>query len=256
MRSRITILVIAVIAAWALTAWATSGVEQPQSSGFLSDYSPLEPVPGNPAVRIYLSPKAPEVLKEYKSAFIEQAEIFIAPDSPYKGIKPDSMKLLADTFSGIVQDELKNIYTIAPENGPGVLRFRFAVSDVILHRKISKNPLAYTPLGATIHYTREALTRDVTKKLNLSQATLELEILDGGTDEVIGAGTERHVGREIQPAGEEGEKTSWKEVERSMHVSAARLRCRIENMSLPEDQRADCLEVGGNDGAHGGDHER
>ena len=94
----------------------------------------------------------------------------------------------------------------------------------------------------------------MTKKLNLSRATLELEILDGGTGEILGAGTERHVGREVQPEGEEGEKTSWKEVEQSMHVAAGRLRCRIQNMSLPEDQRKDCLEVGSDDDGRGGKH--
>ena len=39
MRSRIAIVVIALLAAWALATWATTG--EAQESGFLSDYSKL-----------------------------------------------------------------------------------------------------------------------------------------------------------------------------------------------------------------------
>ncbi len=38
---------------------------------------------------------------------IDQPEIFIHPDSKYKGMKPDDMKALADGFREILIDEIK-----------------------------------------------------------------------------------------------------------------------------------------------------
>jgi len=246
MNARLAITIMLAMLATGFASWSHSDTES-QNSGFLSDYSELKPVPGNPAAMIYIAPDAPDTMKTFKSAFIEQAEIFISPDSPYKGIKPDDLKLLADTFSGLVEDEVKGKYAIVEQNGPGVLRFRFAISNVVLATKHSHNPLAYTPVGAAIHLTRKALSDNLMMKYNLSAATLELEILNGGTGEVLGAGTERHVGTQVQPAGEEGEKTSWEEVEISMHITAQRLVCRIDNVTLPEIQQKDCLKIGANE---------
>jgi hypothetical protein len=243
MKASLIAFLTVILAIPTIPLWAQSDSE-PQNSGFLSDYSNLEPVPGNPAARMYIAPDGPEALKSFKSALVEQAEIFIAPDSPYKGTKPDEIKLLADTFSGLVEGELKQKYTIVQQNGKGVLQFRFAISNIVLTHKMSKNPLAYTPIGAAVHLTRKALSDDLMQKYNLSAATLELEILNGGTGEVLAAGTERHQGSAVLPAGQEGEKTSWQEVENSMHITAQRLACRIDNATLPEDQRKNCLKIG------------
>jgi hypothetical protein len=239
---RINVLIVAIAASMLIPA--AQADNEPSNSGFLSNYSELKPVPGNPAAMMFIAPDAPKTFKASKSAFVEQAEIFIAPDSPYKGTKPDEVKLLADTFSGLVEDELRGKYTIVEEDGPGVLRFRFAISNIVLAKKRSRNPLAYTPVGAAVHLTRKALSDNLMQKYNLSAATLELEVLDGGTGEVLAAGTERHVGKEVQPAGEEGEQTSWDQVERSMHITAQRIACRISNLTEPESQQQDCLMIG------------
>ncbi len=69
-----------------------------QSSGFLSDYSRLQRnLPGQ-MIYSYLASDAPDRMANYSAVMIDQPEIFVSPDSQYKGMKPDDMKQLADSF--------------------------------------------------------------------------------------------------------------------------------------------------------------
>lgn len=65
-------------------------------SGFFEDYPAFEPDADRKGALVYR--KAGLDLKPYTKIMIDPVEIWIAPDSKYKGIKPDDMKILADTF--------------------------------------------------------------------------------------------------------------------------------------------------------------
>ncbi len=70
------------------TMFLTTGVSAEDSdSGFLDDYSKLEPIAGTNA-RVYNAPGAFESFKNYKAVMIDQPEFIIAADSKYRGGKP------------------------------------------------------------------------------------------------------------------------------------------------------------------------
>ena len=61
---------------------------------FLSDYTKLQSV--NENEKTWAVADAETRALKYTSIMIDQPEIFISPDSKYKGAKPDDLKILAD----------------------------------------------------------------------------------------------------------------------------------------------------------------
>lgn len=104
-----------------------------QDIGFLTDYSLLKPRPHDFANRVYVAPDLASRIGNYKAFLVDQPEIFIAPDSKYKGAKGDALKLLADTVRLATIERLEaGGYPVTEEPGPGVMYVRFAVADLYL----------------------------------------------------------------------------------------------------------------------------
>ncbi|MET0660826.1 MAG: hypothetical protein ABW110_22015, partial [Steroidobacteraceae bacterium] len=76
----------------------TSQQEPAPEESFLTDYSNLKPSPDNPFDEMYVAPDALKRAAQYTAVMVDQPELFIHPDSKYKGIKPDDMKIIADTL--------------------------------------------------------------------------------------------------------------------------------------------------------------
>ncbi len=136
--------------ALALLALAPASVPaQDKDSSFLSDYSKLQKAKDNPFDEIYASPEALKSAAKYDSVMVDQPELFLHPDSKYKGLKPDDMKALADSLRERVTTELKTSYKVVDKPGANVLYVRLAVGDLLLQKK--KRPiLAYIPVGARL----------------------------------------------------------------------------------------------------------
>ncbi len=58
--------------------------------GFLADYTKLETREADILNRLYIVPDLWEWLEDYNAFLVDQPEIFIAPDSKYKGAKATS----------------------------------------------------------------------------------------------------------------------------------------------------------------------
>ncbi|MCG8455508.1 MAG: DUF3313 domain-containing protein, partial [Holophagales bacterium] len=202
---------------------------------FLDGPEQLRPVAGAAADRIYVADGAATRLGGYHALLIEQPEVLFHPDSRYKGIEPDALERLADDLATLVTTELQGSYEITDKAGPGVLHVRWALTDLQLKYRWSKNPLSYTPVGAVANEVGKALGEDVTKKAALKGVTIELEVLDGQTGERLAAMVEsRH--RRHEP-------TSWTELEEMVRTFGKRLECRLDNARLPRGQWIDCVET-------------
>jgi hypothetical protein len=206
---------------------------------FLTDYSKLtKPVDGLHSLR-YVAPGAYQKLRDYNLIFIDQPEIFISPDSKYKGAKPDDMKIIADSLREAVSSELRSSYDVVDQPGLGVITIRMAMVNIHL-KKTKRGLLSYTPVGAVAHATKSALEHDITKKISLVEVTIEAEVLDSATGEVLGA-TIEHRGqakdkkRKLKEAA-----TSWDEIDALLRTYAVRVKCRLDNARLPEDQQMAC----------------
>jgi len=215
-----------------ITALATAPARDIQSSGFLTDYSKLQRNDPGQTAYSYLAPDAPDRMSHYSAVLIDQPEIFISPDSKYKGMKPDDMKQLADAFRNAMVRELVDSYMIVDQPGPNVLYLRFAFTNLQL-KKQKRRLLSYTPIGLVTHAVKSGMS-DITKKIDLKGITIEMELIDSTTEEQFAAIIETRADTEEEP-------TSWEEVESLLVVYAQRFRCRLDNAHRPEEDRVDCL---------------
>jgi hypothetical protein len=204
-----------------------------QYSDFLSDYSHLKQSSDAFMDYTYLAPGAENRMANYSAVMIDQPEIFIAPNSKYKGMKPDDMKALADAFRTSMAQALADTYMIVEQPGPNVIYLRFAMSNLQLKKK-RKGLLSYTPVGIVAGVAKSALTTDITKKIDLKGLTMEMEVLDSNSEEQLAALLEIRSGAKDDPA-------SWAELEALINVYSQRVRCRLDNARVAEENRIDCV---------------
>ncbi|NIQ14451.1 MAG: DUF3313 family protein, partial [Candidatus Dadabacteria bacterium] len=66
-------------------------------------------------------------LAKYTKIAFTPVEIWYAPDSKYKGISPDNLKLIADSMRSLVIKELEPDYPVVESAGDDVLAVRMAI---------------------------------------------------------------------------------------------------------------------------------
>jgi hypothetical protein len=227
--------VIKVFLALAIGAFSMPALAQVPFSGFLDDYEQLQPSDDVWLNYIYTGPDWQKRLSNTTAFMLEQPEIFIAADSKYGGMKPDDMKMMADSLRAIFAEALVEKFQIAASPGPNTLVMRMAFTNVHLKKK-GRSLLGYTPVGFVASSAKKALMNDFVDNILLTEVVWEAEILDSQTGE-------RH-GALIISLGNKNKKkefTSWDQLMQVLEVGAERILCRIDNVRSAEGEIRDCL---------------
>ncbi len=203
------------------SAWAG---EWPQCSGFFSDCKGFTPDPDRSGVFIYTASNYHP--RNYSRFIFTPIEIWIDPDSTYKGVQPDQLKKITDRFLEIITDELQDGYPIVDKPGPGVAIVRIALTNVYLKKKklTWKN---YTPVGAVSKGVQKAAGKNIA----LTTAHLEIEMLDSQSGRRLKAGIDVQVGEKLREKIKKGKKrpeTTWADVEKTFEFYAKRFRQRLD----------------------------
>jgi hypothetical protein len=101
-----------------------------RQSGFLSDYSKLQPDPKNGNLLVYW--KDPDILKKSHQFILNPVIVYLLPRAEERGIDPEQLDKLARTFTDALRDELTKSghYEIVTKPGPGVMVLRLAITNV------------------------------------------------------------------------------------------------------------------------------
>lgn len=230
MRHAFSAFVALIIGVFSLPATA-----QEQFSGFLDDYTQLQPADDVWLNYIYTGPDFRQKVANTTAFMIEQPEIFIAPDSKYGGMKPDDMKIMADSMRAIFAEQLVKKYQIAASPGANTLIMRMAFTNVHLKKK-GRGLLGYTPIGFVVGGAKRAMMDDFADNILLTEVVWEAEILDSQTGERYGAMI-------ISLGNKESKKeyASWDQLMQAIDVGAQRLVCRLDNANAAEGEMRDCL---------------
>lgn len=224
-------------------AFTAAPVSAQETDGpFLSDYSGLKPSPDNPFDELYIAPGALTRAAQYTAVMVDQPEMFIHPDSKYKGIKPDDMKAIADAMREAIAAELRSGYQIVDAPGPNVLYVRFAAGDLMLEKK-KRGILAYTPAGAIFQATKRSLS-DVTTYVNVRNMMIEGEVLDSQSLEQLAAMTTTRGSLSTKAAADPEKEVSWDDMTALFGLVGKRLRCRLDNSKKPETEWTNCGAIG------------
>jgi len=187
-----------------------------QHSGFLEDYSNLISDPDRSGAMIYR--KAGVSLGAYDKIVISPIEIWYSPDTKYKGVSPDEMKLLADTFASIITNELEPDYPVVGSPGKGVLVVRLAITNLKMKKK-KRGLLGYMPIGAALTAVQDMAG----KRIILADATIEAELLDGESGERLGTLVDS-----LSETVSKKDKPSWASLEQALTFYAKRFRSRLD----------------------------
>jgi len=194
---------------------STSALADTKFSGFLEDYSGLQPDPDRPGAMRYIKPDVS--LAKYTKIAITPIEIWYDPNTEYKGISPDNLKLIADSMRSLIVKELEPDYPVVETAGPDVLAVRMAIANVKVKKK-GRSLLNFTPIGFALYTVQDIAGANV----NLDDAVIEVELLDSTTGERLGILVDQ------QKKTASGGKASWQVLEESLRFYAKRFRNRLD----------------------------
>jgi hypothetical protein len=226
------IVIIAVLASTALL-FSSSQADELIYSGFMSDYTQLEKVTDGTADYRYVAPGGEERMAQYDAVMIDQPEIFIANDSPYRGVKPKQLDALADALRANIAAAMSEDYYVVDRPGENVLYVSVAATNLKLKKK-KKSLLGYTPAGLVGGAIMGAATSDIAKKASLQNVVIEFEAFDSVTNERLVAIIDSRGNAKNDP-------TSWDELEMMFAAYGRLMQCRFNNARLPVEQRVNCL---------------
>ncbi|MFK4446321.1 hypothetical protein ABH944_006602 [Caballeronia udeis] len=110
---------------------------------------PLTPVVQFPGTTGYIAPDYDARRAMLHSVYIPPIEIFLAPDSPYKGIEPEQMAELTTAFSNALRENVLKTANVVDTPQPDSMILHIALTDVRLTRR-SLRLRDLTPIGAAI----------------------------------------------------------------------------------------------------------
>jgi len=160
-------------------------------AGFLSDYSKLKPAPDGSEAMVWYNHGID--FKTYDRILLERLNFFYKDDAEYKGIDPTDLKALADYFHNTFLKNSGNIYPLVDEPGPGVLRIRAAITDIVPNKpSVSVVTLVVPYLTVADVGTSTAAKGGVGSNFYVGSTTIEVEFLDGATNEQVAAYVDRY----------------------------------------------------------------
>jgi hypothetical protein len=154
---------------------------------FLTDYSKLQPFPGKDGKDLlYIAPNVEQRAKAYTHVMVDEPEVFISPESPYQGAKPQDIAAI----SGLVRDATvaalkERGYQIVDKPAANVLYVRSAITDLQIQKK-KRSLMAYTPAGFVVDTGLKAM-KEFTEKYDVLDLALQTEAQDSLTGDVLAA---------------------------------------------------------------------
>ena len=228
---------VSALALCALPLYATAA--DIQESGFFDDYSRLAPTPVHDEILYYASPDYESIVANVTTVVIAEPEIFLSPDSKYRGMRPGNMKRIADVLQSVMYDSFEDGYSIAVNSGPESIVIRMAITNLKMKRR-PKRLFQYLPPAFVATTLKRTLLDDIAKNIMLTEAILEVESVDGATGEVLGQ-IYIPIGTAMDNNEFPEQLQSWDEMGARMALTAKRLRCRLDNIKLDASDRVDCF---------------
>ena len=175
MNKRVCCIMLVVLMSFSLiiTIGCRSKVKQ---SGFLTDYPQFEKGPSGGADLVYF--KEGVDFKSYDKIMMDQVVFYFSKDSKHKGMNADTLNKLSDAFHKAMVKALKDEYPFVSEPGPGVLRARFAITDVKSAIPVLASITSVMPYGLALSIVKKGVTGT---HMNIGGASMEAEFLDAQT---------------------------------------------------------------------------
>lgn len=155
-------------------------------SDFLGDYSGFKPLKMARGANGYAKPGLD--LSAYRKIMIDPVETMVAKEAGNQSVPADDLKMLGERFYQELAKELGKSFEVVDQPGPGVLRLRTALTDVVPKAEVGMTSgqagAGYRPQIAQPGDTPET-------SVPISRASMEMELLDSASGERLGAIVDR-----------------------------------------------------------------
>jgi hypothetical protein len=192
-------------------------------SGFLSDYSKLQE--GGACIADFCYLKEGVDFKPYDKIMIDHLVFFMSEDAEYKGIQPDELNDMAATWHRAFIESLEGDFEIVHEPGPGVLRFRAAITDLSPTKRALNTITTVVPVGLAFSILKKGVTGAAA---GVGKVTAEAEVLDSLTNEVLAACVDFKAGNKYRV---DQAASKWGYLRVAIEGWAKRLRDRLAEIS-------------------------
>ena len=160
--------------------------------GFLTDYSRLQPMPGGSGLLCWQN--AGTNWKQFDKVMFERIQVFLKPGST-QSVDPTDLKMLIDYFHGDLVKAIQPEAQIVNAAGPGVLRVRFALTDLVPTNTIASLAGTATPYGFVAEMGAGAVTgKPVGSTPYLGQTGMEVQFREGVSGQLVGECADREIG--------------------------------------------------------------
>ena len=197
-------------------------------SGFLGDYSQLQPGKSGEAKLLYIHPTAD--FSKYDKVMIDRVQLWKSdePDSPLGSLSPKDQQFLVDTLYSSLEEKLSGDYEIVDQPGPGVLRIRAAVTEARKSKPVLDLASNVTPIGLGLTYSKRIVFGTHT---SVGLVTGEMELLDSQTNERLAAAVDRRAGTKVL----RGKFARWGDVKDAFDYWARRVQTRLAELRARQD---------------------
>lgn len=200
------------------SSWAQDKASaNPKFSGFLGDYSKLQPAKDREGTLLYIDRSAD--YRGYTKVMFDPVEVYLTPNPDYKGLQPDTLKRMTDNVLASFMRALEPDYQVVSEPGPDVLRVRTAITGV---------ELVKPPMKPTDVIPMKFLYKAATGKLSsvVPEMSAEVEVLDPRGRRLAAAAVTRKGDQSLK----QGEQVTWKELDAISDYWAKGFRQRLDEL--------------------------
>jgi len=215
-----TLLLRVSFATLIVTALACAPTRQPrgeiQGSGFLKDYSMLEPGKDDQAKLRYVDESAD--FAGYQSVMIDSVTLWSGPE--LSKLKPEEKQALVGHAYQALETALAKSFTIAKAPDAGTLRVRGAITEAT-GSAVAPDVVATIIPQVRLLSTLVGLPADTA--MTVGEASAEIEVTDSLTNHLLAAGVDRRVGQRSVT----GLFDKWGDVKEAWDHWAEQLRARL-----------------------------
>jgi len=212
-----TIKLLSVLAAALMIAPSPLLAGTPTNNAFFEDNIAFEKDPGRRNVYRYI--KKDLNLGDYDRVAIAPVEIWLHPDSSYRGMQANNIKAISDQLRQVMVSTLEPDYPVVKQVGKKTIGVRMAVTGIKLNKKKKHSSLSFMPIGMAT----AAVQDDMLSRTTLSDAIIVADLVDGQTGERIAALVDQNMAADLS-----GQSHSWAEIEEILEFYAKRFKKRLD----------------------------
>jgi hypothetical protein len=193
----------------------TEQAREVETSGFLRDYSILQPGKEGEALLVYRNPQAD--FSRYQAVYVERAIILITKDST---VPREDLKRLADDLRSKVIWKLNEDLLVVPKPVPGALRIELALTEAEPSDVGMDIVSTIIPPAGLVSGAKELATGT---RAFVGRASVEAKLTDSNTGTLLMAAVDRRVGGRSL----DGSMSSWDDVHQAFEYWADTLSQRL-----------------------------